>query len=328
MRTETLFSSYEPIHQYEQLLQQMLGEGVRPVIELKAIDAFLMKQMVSSYPIKPTVIDVAAAATLGSSTVFWAAHPGIQHLYIMPTGDPDAWRPLVNGAMKTMALPDEEITFCDGNWATLQKELNPLCPPMAMLGVDDDIAFNLPELLNTILNLHPHILVFLFPVGDIATSRVFNAAWQVCNFDSYFCLTPAREISPYFFHSQMTILYRREGSHIPYVMARIRQLFEGNFDFLTLLENLVDEKVATHSVKVRELEKILVDYPIHAPPEPGPTGRFIRNSYEKIVPEKMRLTFRDARQGFFDLFRGAYHSAVPMRTRLAIRDFRVRLIGR
>ncbi len=141
MYIETLSSSYQPIEEYRQLLTQMLGEGVHAGIELKAIDAFLMKQMVSSYPIKPTVIDVAAAATLGSSTVFWAAHPGIQHLYIMPTGDPDSWRPLVNGAMKTMELPGEEITYCDGNWATLQEELNPLCPPMAMLGVDDDIAF-------------------------------------------------------------------------------------------------------------------------------------------------------------------------------------------
>jgi len=237
MYTETLSSSYQPIDQYRQLLSQMLGAGFHPDIELKAIDAFLMKQMVGSYPIKPTVIDVAAAATLGSSTIFWAAHPGIQHLYIMPTGDPDSWQPLVNGAMKTMALSDEEITYCDGNWATLQEDLNPLCPPMAMLGVDDDIAFTLPELLNTVLNLHPHIVVFLFPLGDTANSRVFNSAWQVCNFDSHFCLTPAREVSPYFFQSQMAILYRREGSHIPYVMARIRQLFEGNFDLLTLLES-------------------------------------------------------------------------------------------
>ncbi|MCL4871096.1 MAG: hypothetical protein KJ063_19225 [Anaerolineae bacterium] len=238
MYTETITSSYQPILAYEQLRQQMLGEGARPVVELKAIDAFLMKQMVSSYPIKPTVIDVAAAATLGASTLFWTAHPGIQHLYIMPTGDPETWRPLVNGAIKALDLPDEEITYCDGNWATLQEELNPLCPPMAMLGVDDDIAFTLPELLNTVLNLHPHILVFLFPLGETANSRVFNAAWQVCNFDSYFCLTPAREISPYFFQSQLAILYRREGSHIPYVLARIRQLFEGQFDFLTLLETL------------------------------------------------------------------------------------------
>ncbi len=328
MRTETLYSSYQPIQQYRHLLTQMVGEWVQPVIELRAIDAFLMKQMVSSYPIKPTVIDVAAAATLGASTIFWAAHPGIQHLYIMPTGDPADWRPLVNGAMKTMALPGDEITYCDGNWATLQEELNPLCPPMAMLGADDDIVFNLPELLNTVLNLHPHILVFLFPVGDTATSRVFSAAWQVCNFDSNFCLTPAREISPYFFQSQMAILYRREGSHIPYVTARIRQLFEGNFDFLTFLESHVTEKVQQHSVKVRQMEAELVDYPIHAPPEPGVSGRIIRNTYHKIIPLRARLAFKEARQSFFDLFRKTYHQAIPMRTRLAMRDFRVRLIGR
>ncbi|MEI2609909.1 MAG: hypothetical protein V9G20_14905 [Candidatus Promineifilaceae bacterium] len=137
MRTETLYSSYHPIQQYRQLLTHMLGEDTHPVLELRAIDAFLMKQMVSSYPIKPTVIDVAAAPTLGTSTIFWAAHPGIQHLYIMPTGDPESWHPLVTGAMTALDLPGEEITFCDGNWATLQEELNPLCPPMAMLGVDE-----------------------------------------------------------------------------------------------------------------------------------------------------------------------------------------------
>ena len=148
MRTETLYSSYHPIQQYRQLLTHMLGEDTHPVLELRAIDAFLMKQMVSSYPIKPTVIDVAAAPTLGTSTIFWAAHPGIQHLYIMPTGDPESWHPLVTGAMTALDLPGEEITFCDGNWATLQEELNPLCPPMAMLGVDEDLVFTLPELLD------------------------------------------------------------------------------------------------------------------------------------------------------------------------------------
>ncbi len=46
MRTETLYSSYHPIQQYRQLLTHMLGEDTHPVLELRAIDAFLMKQMV------------------------------------------------------------------------------------------------------------------------------------------------------------------------------------------------------------------------------------------------------------------------------------------
>jgi hypothetical protein len=162
----------------------------------------------------------------------------------------------------------------------------------------------------------------------MATSRVFNAAWQICNFDTHYCLTPAREISPYFFQSQLGILYRREGSHIPYVLIRIRQLFEGNFDFLTLLGNNINAQVQQHSLKVRELEKELVDYPIHAPPEPGLSGQIIRNTYRGLVPEKVRLAFKNMRQSIFDRFRGVYHQAVPMHTRLALRDFRVRLIGR
>ena len=110
--------------------------------------------------------------------------------------------------------------------------------------------------------------------------------------------------------------------------ARILQLFEGNFVILTFLESHVTEKVQQHSVKVRQMEAELVDYPIHAPPEPGVSGRIIRNTYHKIIPLRARLAFKEARQSFFDLFRKTYHQAIPMRTRLAMRDFRVRLIGR
>src|SRR5258708_25188945 len=76
------------------------------------------------------------------------------------------------------------------------------------------------------------------------------------------CLLPVREISPFFFTSNLGLIYPRNNPHVPDVINRLRQLYEGNFDFLTLVEtNLrLQAKVETNlrlQAKVAELETAL-----------------------------------------------------------------------
>jgi hypothetical protein len=335
MTTETLFSSYQPIEQYLKLIHATHQGNVTAALDIKAIDAFLMKQMSAYYPVEPTIIDLAAEVTLGASTIFWLAHPGIQQV-IAPHRDdanPD-WVPWVQGAQKSMELNDNLVILPQAGldpangWAVIKSHLNPLSPPIFVLAISDTRAGGVKATIESLLTLVAEPVIFLAPIGAIGQSSLLEVALSVCSLDTPYQLTVMRDISFFFAASQLGLIYKRDNHFMPDMLNRIRQPYEGNFDLLSMLEQSIGWQVANQSEKVAQIQQ---DMPLIVPPpypEPLLTGRLIQRGYRTLVPSGARQHIWDWSVSMTAGLRNYYYKTIPLKTRIALRDIRVLLIGR
>lgn len=335
MTSETLFSSYQPIEQYIRLLQANHQCDTKAAIRIKAIDAFLMKQFAAYYPVKPTIVDVAAESTLGASTIFWLAHPAVEQV-IVPYDDTthSDWLSWLQGAKKLMTLDNDLLILPQGNtdlssrWLAVKARLNPLSPPIFVLAVPEIWTGGVKSILEMLLTLVPEPLVFLFPIGAIGRSTLLDVALSTCSPSSPYQLTVMRDISFFFAGSQLGLIYKKDNHIIPDILSRMRQLYEGNLDLLTLLENSISWQVAHQSEKVAQIQHETV--PLVPPPYPEPllSGRLIQRGYRALVPSGLRQSLWDVSVSMTAGVRNNYHKIIPLKTRLVLRDIRILLIGR
>src|SRR4051794_5112398 len=78
----SVFEAFRPIERYEQLLATNGDGGRTCAAKIEPLDALLMYLMASYYPAAPTVVDLAADATAGASSAFWAQHPGTRRVIV------------------------------------------------------------------------------------------------------------------------------------------------------------------------------------------------------------------------------------------------------
>ncbi|MCB0208453.1 MAG: hypothetical protein KDJ52_03970 [Anaerolineae bacterium] len=335
MTSETLFSSYQPIDQYLRLLHADRHRVVRAAISIQAVDAFLMKQLAAYYPVKPTIIDLAAESTLGASPVFWLAHPAVQQV-IVPYDDntnPD-WLAWLQDAKKSMALDNELLILpqakadLSSRWRDVETHLNSLSPSIIVLAVPEIWTGGVKSILETLLTRVPEPLIFLFPIGAIGRSTLLDVALSICAPNSPYQLTAMRDISFFFANSQLGLIYKRDNHIIPDILSRMWQLYEGNFDLLSLLENNIGWQVANQSEKVAQIQQETV--PLVPPPYPEPllSGRLIQRGYRALVPSGLRKNLWDVSVSMTTGVRDNYHKVIPLKTRLVLRDIRILLLGR
>src|SRR5947208_2808297 len=89
----TLFDTCAPIEHYFQDLRARDGETVTPPITLAAEDAYLMHLVLGLHSQIHAVVDLAAAATWGATTLLWASQPARCRVITpaLPSADAPAW---------------------------------------------------------------------------------------------------------------------------------------------------------------------------------------------------------------------------------------------
>ncbi len=261
MNTETIFSSYKPIEQYLELLQT--ARGIVPSVLIRGIDAFLMRQIVLCYPSAPTVVDLAGAATVGASTVFWAWMAGSMQMAVgmQPAWDVnvvEGWPSLASdgsSAQNIHPLPfiGSESLEMPGEWAITKAELsiNSLSPLFFTLAQTDGTPAEIQKRIECLLNLERNAVILLFPIGTTGESAALEAALNVCRIGSDYRLSLMREVSPFFATSQLAVISRRDNQHIPSILDRIRALYDGNFNYLALAEENI--KLHLQSAKIQSV---------------------------------------------------------------------------
>ncbi len=247
MSTETIFTSYQPIQRYLALVKSAYGMEPTPAVPIKALDVFLMRQIVEYYPTAPTIIDLAGAATMGVSPVLWASLGElIQHVFAADATWEKAtesdWRALVMDAVSAMELNARTLTLVDGQpdqldgWATLTPQMNRLAPLIFVVALESGTPAEMAASLQRLLALHSNSAILLMPLGPTGESATVEATLMVCGVASAYRFTPMREVSPFFNTSELGIIYPRSQSELPALLERLHSLYDGNFRFLTLLD--------------------------------------------------------------------------------------------
>jgi len=246
MNTETIFSSYRPIDRYLQLVAMASGEKPNPPVTIRGIDAFLMRQVAACHPVAPSVIDLAGDATLGVSTLFWAAQgEKIQDLVSgRANWQPSApeWTGWVGEAVTMLGLSKENLSFPEDpldspeGWRAVAARLKGLSPLLVTVAPLGDNPRDVEERLRWLTGLRGNVVVLLLPVGPTGASPLTEGALRVCATGSPLQFVLLREVSPFFAASELGLICRRDNSSIPATLARLRVLYDGNFSYVALME--------------------------------------------------------------------------------------------
>jgi len=244
--TPSLTSCFRPITEYLRLLRGASRNLVSPAVALSPHDAWLLYQLAAFYPLAPTVIDLAAEATTGASVAFWAAHPGVRRVLALagpPTSRPATdWRRLFPRAAAELKLaPDSweiiETTLDqrDGRDA-ITRVIDPLAPPFFLLAATDTDAATVTDTLVTIRAIHADAVTLIIPLGLTGQSPLLDTVLRSCPADGPDRLTLLRECSPFCAASPLGVIARAENPFVFEAFERLHRLFDGNFQFIDLVE--------------------------------------------------------------------------------------------
>jgi hypothetical protein len=241
----TIFEAYRPVEQYLQHVEidrEYLQASMTP------LDAFLMRQVAAYYPKPPVVVDLAAGATHGASVVFWATQPHV--LAVIASGaSSDAtcdWQSQVREVLRETHDDRKQIVFAGrehtepATWKELLSPANQHAPLLVTLNVTQSGIAQIPSRLNEIFDQEPDASVFVFPLGPIGTCAALAQLIAFCGPDTPYSIIATREISPFLATSRLGIIGKVGHSYLPPILQRLRQLFEGNFQFLSMVNTVID----------------------------------------------------------------------------------------
>jgi hypothetical protein len=201
----------------------------------------MMHLVASLHPGYGAIVDLAAPATWGASAILWAARQRGGHVYLpSPTEEGVAGPPWLGDFTRYLETNDppqalrsyraQDRTSGPPMPAILEGEDRPVIVSLAP--TSGDARDSIPSL-QSIFDADRRAVVLLKPLGLIGEDPAIEGllAWARA---AGLGLTPVRDLAPFLSSSRMAILYRPDDAQVTDLLKRIRRLFTGNFDFLTL----------------------------------------------------------------------------------------------
>jgi uncharacterized coiled-coil protein SlyX len=259
MNTETIFTSYQPVARYWQMVELAIGAKPTPSVALRGIDVFLIKQIATYYPTPPQVLDLAASATLGASSAAWAAPEAATMRVITPHApSAEEWQDWLARYLKGLAAEAEKVhlhtmpSAQTADWQALQPHLDILTPLFVIVALSADFSQREQiTQLSALFTAQPFAIFFVLPFGKVGEDEHLTAALQACAANPAFHFRLGREISAMFAASQIGIFYPRINLHLPEILKRLHTLYEGNFNFAALLDDNTALRIRLRQSEVR-----------------------------------------------------------------------------
>jgi hypothetical protein len=302
MHTDTIHNSYRPVEHYLYLIESVTGSKPKPVYPIRGLDTYLLHGLAGAYPAALTVIDLTGDATLGALPFFWAAHfADIRHLYSARASwqkTASEWQTWLPAAFESFGIRPEVQTTVEplldkGGWEVVQKKLNKLSPVLIVVSGLGDSAKEITERLTWLTSLDKNAVIVVTPVGNTGESPLLQVAGTLFNEMSSHRLTLVREISPFFYPSQMAIIARRENTAVPEALKRIQNMFDGNFGYLGLMESNYKLYQQLHALQNQTMQLSASVNAIVPPPptiiqnviQPPPAAQVIAPAALQLKPE-------------------------------------------
>ncbi|MCB9461502.1 MAG: hypothetical protein H6670_17745 [Anaerolineaceae bacterium] len=257
MTHDTLFTSYEAIDHYFQLIEKATGTWPIPPIRMKPLDVYLIQQIIARYPVAPTVIDCSAELTWGASTILCLDLMESLNQLISISSSTDRsfldlnphfdWSALLKQLTAKDAddlagnfefIPDIDLSV-EEHIQRFYEHVPRTMPILILSYLADEPAV----LQQRILQLAKYLMQAVFIVGPIYKSQHSEHLYSLLGLqhDHGFNFRLLKEENAFLRGSEIALVYK--DSAAPYltdVIGNLRLMFEGNFDFLPLLEsNLV-----------------------------------------------------------------------------------------
>lgn len=253
----TLLSSYRLIERYGELLLQADGDAIKAETDLSALDAYLLQQTICHLSQQAIVVDLAADATCGASTVCWMTAENVKQIVVprhdWQSGSNTAWRNSFHFAIEAMGLNPVELAV-EPFQQVLTEQKNPLFQTVIILAQAETDAQALNERLAALFSLQPKAIVFLLSLGAIGNSELLKQAISFAEARAPYQLIALRELCPFWSTSRLGVFYSSDNVDLPASLRRLQQQYEGNFQFLKMVRHVVESELKTGSSTSDQVE--------------------------------------------------------------------------
>ena len=262
----TLFTAQAPVEEYR---QRRRAAGAPPAaVSLAAIDTFLMGRVAAYAPMSPHVVDLASDATDGDSVAFWvgASLPVIVPRVSWHSAPMPDWRPLLRAWAAERTTPSgpegiavrptliETTLATPDEWRAITADLPEGTPLIITLAETAETATHTAAHIALLQHCAPDAIILLLPLGATGAGPVLAQALGACPPGGSWRLTALRELAPFFAASEIGVVAPADDAMIPAILERINGLVAGNFQFITLVQQVIKSAQALDSSDARRVE--------------------------------------------------------------------------
>jgi hypothetical protein len=242
-RLPSVLSVFGPIEQYQADLDKRGPFRGHAAAALEPLDAYLAHLLVTVHPGEPAILDLAAEATAGASTLLGLLHPRQPHVRAVSgplSGDRRAYRGIV-----------EEVLQRQGKDLSCLQWLSQAEPAADLHGETDIVVFiaastpNLDADVERWLNLLPSAIVLVFGLGPVGDCAALDALLTRFPTGSPRRLRLLRESGETLSASRLGMIAERDNAAAEAALRRLKQSFTSNYSFLGLLRSAAEKAIRT-----------------------------------------------------------------------------------
>jgi hypothetical protein len=240
-RLPSVLSVYQPIEQYQADLGKRNPPLSDAVAALEPLDAYLAHLLVSLHPGEPLLIDWAAEATAGASTLIGLLHP--RRPFVRAVCGPSL------DSRRSYRGVVEAFLQRQGKDLSLLQWLPSVEPAAELEGEADVVIFvaasrpNVDAEIEQWLNLLPSAIVLVFGLGAVGDCAALDALVGRFPTGSPRRLTLLRDSGEVLSASRLGVAAGRDNAAAQTALRRLKQQFTGNYSFLALLRSVTEQAI-------------------------------------------------------------------------------------
>lgn len=306
----TVHGAFKPVEEYLDRLGTAGGAPAAPRVPLRPIDALLIRLMVSYQPGPPVVVDLTAAATLGTAAALCLTDPSVRRVTV-PHGAAGGWRFILSRFLKDRdAAAAAELVEADGLADAPGSAVEPEYPAIVLTALGDRSGAELAAEVERWLEAAPRAVVVVLGLGEVGNCPGLAALAASCTGSPRLLALP-RELAPALAGSRLAVVGRRSNPVVAEALFRTGRLFADNFRYLDLVRETC----------LAAVQKVSLDDPSVMVRWPGPdaTSPLGRPAAVKALQQAL-----DAKERELQLLQGAMDEIIRSRAfRIAVRVSRV-----
>jgi hypothetical protein len=233
----SLFDTAAPI---EHWLRDWKVRGLAPAVGLRPLDAYLLRQLACLDESVSAIVDLAAPATWGATTLLLARHAQGRKVIVpaLPEMGETGWPAALKDRLAELEAA-AAVSFAQGAGVdAVRPSLEGGRRVLVTLAADAPAPQQVLAALHAIGDACRHAVFVLLPLGPLGDDPLLEAILAWARGDGW-RLHALRDLGPFLGASTLGVVHALEAEDVPEVLERIRLLFAGNFDFLSLAEQAV-----------------------------------------------------------------------------------------
>jgi hypothetical protein len=228
-------STYRPVEEYL-AHAHAAGEAAVPRVALRPVDALVVHLLATYLPPPLEVIDLAADATLGATTVLCLGTPGVCRVAVAGGGNgAGGWRRSLAGHLADRE-PGTTAPLCElaSSPAAAGELASRRGPLLVLLAADEADAAAASDRVERCLAGARQAVVLVVGVGAAGTCPALPGLVSSCT-ASPRRLVLARELAPALAQSSLAVVGRHDNDALDEALLRLGALFAHDFGFLDLV---------------------------------------------------------------------------------------------